>query len=382
MNVSNETRYCDLDAFKGSYEEVHGVLSFLVCVFGSIANVLNICVLTTKEMRWPTNLILTGLAVADLLVMLEYIPFSFHRYMNLEDRKYISHYSYMWAVFMMFHAVFSQMFHFVSCCLTVILAIWRYLAIRNPTNNRFWCDTRKTLYVILLTYLVCPLICFPLYQSLQILPYNQSCDANERIVDNKDVSNRTDVIYKLIFVMTYVNQNYAQMSFWIYAVVIKFLPCILLTYLSRKLILVLCETKKRKTVLLNYSVPLSNLNDAKPIINLRKKHRQADRTSGMLIAVLLLFLITEFPQSILGLLSATKGATFQTQCYDPLGDMMDILALTNSGINFILYCTMSRQFRTTFQEVFRLKHFLRFKPLSQYATGTERNGEKTQISAV
>ncbi|XP_057660082.1 G-protein coupled receptor dmsr-1-like [Diorhabda carinulata] len=320
MNSTKTFKYCDLEHFKQSYEEVHGILSFLVCVFGSVANILNICVLTTKEMRWPTNLILTGLAVADLLVMLEYIPFSIHRYINLDDRKNISHFTYGWAIFMMFHAVFSQMFHFISCCLTVVLAIWRYSSITNPQNSRYWCDVKKTMYVIILTYLICPLICYPLYQSLHIVAYNQSCDSNGRIIDNKILQEKTGIVYNTIFVMAYVNQHYAQMSFWIYAVVIKLLPCILLTYLSRKLIQVLCETKKRKTVLFSYSVPLDNFKDVKPIINLRKKHRQADRTSGMLIAVLLLFLITEFPQSILGLLGATKGALFQKECYDPLDE--------------------------------------------------------------
>jgi predicted RNA-binding protein (virulence factor B family) len=31
---------------------------------------------------------------------------------------------------------------------------------------------------------------------------------------------------------------------------------------------------------------------------------------------------------------------------------MDFLALLNSSINFILYCTMSRQFRDTFSQIF------------------------------
>lgn len=34
------------------------------------------------------------------------------------------------------------------------------------------------------------------------------------------------------------------------------------------------------------------------------------------------------------------------------GDLMDFLALLNSSINFILYCTMSRQFRETFANIF------------------------------
>lgn len=34
------------------------------------------------------------------------------------------------------------------------------------------------------------------------------------------------------------------------------------------------------------------------------------------------------------------------------GDVIDILTLINSAINFILYCTMSRQFRMTFNQLF------------------------------
>jgi len=40
------------------------------------------------------------------------------------------------------------------------------------------------------------------------------------------------------------------------------------------------------------------------------------------------------------------------QVYVPLGDLMDILALINNGINFILYCTMSKQFRDQFTSLF------------------------------
>jgi hypothetical protein len=40
--------------------------------------------------------------------------------------------------------------------------------------------------------------------------------------------------------------------------------------------------------------------------------------------------------------------------YVNLGDVLDILVLINNGINFILYCSMSKQFRDTFIGVFRL----------------------------
>ena len=57
------------------YLPFHGYLALLVCCMGTLFNLLNILVLTHKDMRSnPINLILTGIAVADCLVMVEYIP--------------------------------------------------------------------------------------------------------------------------------------------------------------------------------------------------------------------------------------------------------------------------------------------------------------------
>ena len=63
------------------YVPIHGYLSLCVCLVGVIFNFFNILVLTQKNMRSnPINLILTGIAVADGLNMIEYIPFTFHMY--------------------------------------------------------------------------------------------------------------------------------------------------------------------------------------------------------------------------------------------------------------------------------------------------------------
>ena len=68
----------------------------------------------------------------------------------------------------------------------------------------------------------------------------------------------------------------------------------------------------------------------------------------------------------MGILSGYLGMKFFEHCYTPLGEMMDMLTLLvststirqreisnelfqNCMINFILYCTMSRQFRLTFR---------------------------------
>lgn len=95
---------------------------------------------------------------------------------------------------------------------------------------------------------------------------------------------------------------------------------------------------------------VSTLNSTK---SLRHKH-QTDRTTRMLVAVLVLFLVTEIPQGVMALLSGVLGNQFFTRCYSTgMGEILDLLALLNSAINFLLYCSMSRQFRRAARTQFR-----------------------------
>lgn len=80
--------------------------------------------------------------------------------------------------------------------------------------------------------------------------------------------------------------------------------------------------------------------------------KQSDRTTKMLLVILILFLITEFPSGILALMVGIYGDVFQQEVYEPLGEIFDALALINSSINFILYCLMSRMFRKNFCQIF------------------------------
>ena len=57
----------------------------------------------------------------------------------------------------------------------------------------------------------------------------------------------------------------------------------------------------------------------------------------------------------MGLLSAIWGKQFFIECYNPVGEIMDMMALTNSAINFILYCLMSSQFRLTGKKILGIR---------------------------
>jgi hypothetical protein len=346
-----------LDAFHTKYASIHGWASLLVCVFGSIANGLNIAVLTRREMSSPTNAILTGLAVADMLVMIEYMPYAVHSYLYHRPKR--ETYTYAWTVFVLFHSNFAQVFHTISIWLTVTLAVWRYIAVAYPQRNREWCSYRRTIAAIVAAYVVCPLICFPLYVTTEVTSKNVTLDANDRemnaslgdrtatplplagsvappdpadqqvsgvAVNNTGNANNATLYY---VALTLSAQNgLKEMNFWMYSVVIKLLPCLALTVLSLRLILALVEAKKRRKKLTSATMlkveESINLAESKKrrrkASRIMDNERQTDRTTKMLLAVLLLFLLTEFPQGTLGLLSVVLGPNFFNTCYVKLGN--------------------------------------------------------------
>ncbi|KAL3275325.1 hypothetical protein HHI36_020092 [Cryptolaemus montrouzieri] len=311
--------YCDLQHIKAGYQEIHGYLSLIVCFFGSLTNILNIFVLKTKHLRSPTNFILIGLAFADLLVMLEYVPFVIHR--NLASRRtYASHFTYNWARFYMFHAYFGQVAHFTSCCLTIILAVWRYVYISMPQGNTVCANSKRTVIVILITYLLCPILCLPVLVTLEVRKYPQPCNESGVMISKKD---RNGVVLnnlhnETIWVIR-PNDPYG-IALWIYSVLLKLAPCVLLTFLFYKIISALMETRRRRGKLMNKSMA-KKLNEGFKSNDIHiYKETQADRTTRMLLAVLLLFLLTEFPQALLGSISAVYGEVFLEECYSPLGN--------------------------------------------------------------
>lgn len=158
------------------------------------------------------------------------------------------------------------------------------------------------------------------------------------------------------------NDTFLVANFWMYAVVIKLLPCCILTVISCWLIKTLIKAKKRKQILREYDIICPIVKGSTGKKKASKVERRADRTTRMLVAVLLLFLITEFPHGIFSLLMGILGKCFFLNCYQSFGELWDILALTNGAINFILYCCMNRMFRATFGQLFKHRLLARWAP--------------------
>jgi hypothetical protein len=171
-------------------------------------------------------------------------------------------------------------------------------------------------------------------------------------------------------------------------------PCILLTYLSLTLITALVEADERKARLLSRPSQdeasmsstersrLALISSQNPLMMTKRSslaRPYSDRTNKMLLAVLLLFLVTEFPSGILVLLSGILGEKFFQEVYNPLGEVLDMLALVNSSINFILYCTTSSVFRQTFCKLFCPFYSIATDPIT-LRTGTTTSTDPRQTT--
>ncbi len=182
-----------------------------------------------------------------------------------------------------------------------------------------------------------------------------------------DPANGSEKIYVLDFSQFALSNNelFFYLYFWLYFVIIKLVPCALLSVITCWLIRTLRRASERRDELKFRPSDVqgqdANSGGESTLLNSgsnarrRKRRNRIDRTTHILIAVLFLFVLTELPQGFLGLLSVILGKQFFKTCYVSLGDIMDILALFNGAVDFILYCTMSKQFRKTFGQLFKPK---------------------------
>ncbi|XP_018017295.1 G-protein coupled receptor dmsr-1 [Hyalella azteca] len=321
---------CDI-GFRESYGAIHGYLALCICIIGSITNLLNVIILTRKEMINSTNTILTGLAVVDLMILVEYIGFA---YSYVRGKENFVH-SYSHAAYVLFHAHFTQIAHTISICLAITLAVWRYIAICTPHLNLILCTLPRSRLAVALAYTISILITLP------------NCFLYSIRATISQSDNRTQY-FVMLSESTEAHVTFRRCYLPVYGFLIKLLPCVLLSFFILKIIRAMNIAKERKANLFKMSsTPPSNDSENAVARKIPHMEKLTEKTTRMLLAVLFMFLVVELPQSVLTLLTALHGDQFFEKCYMEWGDLMDLMALINSAANFFLYYIMSQQFRLT-----------------------------------
>jgi len=153
-------------------------------------------------------------------------------------------------------------------------------------------------------------------------------------------ANYTEPIYTMSFKAFSLKNSCRifKLNLWGTGMLFKVIPCFLLMILSWSLMAKLRNAENKRKLL------IANGKD-------NMKRITSDRTTAMLLAILVVFILTEFPQGILAILNAIYTTDVHMYVYLTLGDVLDLLSLVNSSVNFVLYCLMSSRYRHTFCQV-------------------------------
>ncbi|XP_069112217.1 G-protein coupled receptor dmsr-1-like [Argopecten irradians] len=338
-------------AFSHWFSGVHGYASIIVCAFGICTNIFNITILTRRDMRTATNLFLCGLAFSDILTMAPYMPFAIHFYcIHDPDEVSPEKYSEGWATFLLITVNLAATTHTISIWLGVSLSVFRFMQMRTPLRGpqAKQRSLQHVKAVTILVYIISTIAMVPNYLTNKIERHDYGNTSLYGLRDLKLATNETEPI---------VFANVIS-----YAILAKLVPCALMVIFGGSLLYsVGIKGKKRRR-------RLSSTNS-----NCKREVRQS-KTTRMLLVVMILFLVTEFPQGILILASALVSG-FYDNVYMPLGDLMDFIALVNNAINFVLYCIMSQQFRQRFIDMYlkrtsRMKYFEKISLNNQSFTRT------------
>ena len=354
-----------LMSFSTWYAGYHGYASVTVCAVGIVCNVFNILVLTRRNMLSPTNYMLTALALADMLTMVSYVPFAVQFYLAHGLTPSPERNTREWIYFFLVHVNFTVTTHTISIWLGVLLAVFRYSMVRGAASRNSRATSMKQAQISILgIWLAAPVTLLPNYLSLRVISVEQpplsmeaavlTIDTNTSEFIGYGTSTRANMtLYYVdnIDTLTEYGHVMTTVNFWIHAVLIKIIPCALMSIFCALLVWTMRASHRKRRQMRAASAAPTNGITAKRASTRSRDH---SRTTAMLVAVVVLFLVTELPQGVLAMCSGLLPGFFEAY-YMPLGDAMDIVALVNNAINFALYCSMSKQFRQTFLRLFMPK---------------------------
>ncbi|VDM37567.1 unnamed protein product [Toxocara canis] len=313
---------------------VHVFVYQFLCITGVFANISIIVVLLRPAMRKnPFNVFLIAIAVCDMTLMAFYF---IYKQVEICQPTY---FSYFWIVFTYAYAILSVFVHSVSLWLTVNMAILRYLVLKRsssshsplPNVNNFSAAFVAIALAILISFLgSAPNMLRYEIRDNGFLDVPQYCTANGSTYAHHYVENPKVHAYNIGQPLWW-NCRWERFNFWAAGLVLKLIPCLMLTIFMTLLVRMLMEARERRTRLCGGTASGKS---------------QAERTTSMLTAIVAVFLITELPQGLLVFATGIKPGVRYAMQY--LGDFIDLLSLINSSFNFILCALMSHVFRREF----------------------------------
>ncbi|KAI3413379.1 hypothetical protein GPALN_010876 [Globodera pallida] len=355
-----------LNGLSESYNTFHRFIYHFLCIIGVIANICFVVVLLRPTMRKnPFNLFLIAIAICDMTLMASYFMY------KQVEMCHPWYFTFFWIVYTYGYAVLSVFVHSASLWLTVNMAVLRYLVLKSgSSSSRRWprLNTYKAASIAVISAVLLAavgsapnMLRYEIRNNGQLAVPTFCVEAGAKYAHSYQPG-------QLVHAYTLGQPAYwgcglERFSFWTAGVLLKLVPCLLLTIFMTLLVRMLVEARERRSRLIAKQAPpppvTTSQNDSSRSMGQWERttgggasgaQTRAERTTAMLTIIVAVFLITELPQ---GILVVAIGVKPQVRfAMHQLSNIIDLLSLLNSSVNFILYATMSNLFRHEFLHTF------------------------------
>lgn len=312
---------------------VYGYLSPVVICITAVTNILVLFVLCKKHMRSPTNTILAGIAISDMLLGLVLLPFFIYFFGLGHYEEYVL---YQWCIgYFYVYMPFGEMFHTVSIWQTLLLTVQRYLLVHYTVQAKRWLSIPNIKRIIVVLYIIAMFAHAMNFFHVDIQPST---------LPSKLHRNKIVIGCNLLYKSWYEeNQKiYDSMYFWFRVIFINLIPCAILILLNSLLFSTLRSANYRRKQMMG-----------------AKTSDYSNRITFMLVIVVGLFILVEIPVAV-DMIIVIIQFTWELQIYkgetnNIVPIMTNFFIFVNAPLNFFIYCGMSRKFRETFKSTFTCK---------------------------
>jgi len=297
-----------------------GITGNIIAALGVFGNLLSIVVLANPRMTSTTSYYLIMLSIFDSIVLISLVlfmalPIIYFATGQLEGYYRIYPYLHPYAYPA---ALIAQT---CSIYLTVGFTVERFIAVCHPLRATEMCNksrAKKSIFAIFLSSII--------YNIPRMLEY--------RVVETRNViTNRTEAMY--VHTALGADPMFRHVYFiYMHMCVMLVIPFLLLAVLN----LQLCRAVKR-----SHSI-------AGKVTN---SQRRENNLTMMVISVVAVFLVCQVPSIIDNIFMATlPSSVLYTPPFVKLTCVSSLMVITNSAVNFVLYCVFGQKFRGVFVHIF------------------------------
>lgn len=312
-----------------------------ICGIGILTNILNLIVLSRPPMKGSAYTFLTALASADMITLV-----LFFMYLEVSSKVPDSDAMVYW--FTLFNVYVLNPGLNISCCasvwIIVLITIDRCLSVRFPFLAKSFCSVKYARRKVMFAFVLATVL-----NAMRLCQYTVT----------------TVTVNGTMFTKTMPTSQRGSLYFfaylWIYAVVVMYVPSVLLVLSNTYLLVHLRLAGKRRLKM------IPNLQITKEKITSQSK---PSRLNASLIAITFFFVVCIMPSSFSEPCIAytvfggaqTPEEFFTHTSYRVSVIIANLLVLGNASLNFFLYCAFNEKFSETMQHIlWRTLHKMVFK---------------------